>query len=250
MIVAVGAVLFWIVCAALHLGAGLPLLDSILGAVLFAAAPTFSMAQVPLIGEVEIERLPAYWSSIITLWLVGSACWFVGTREGGPAAIGLVPLPPFELLAWSVGATVAALGTMFTVRELYRASGGRDTRLLRELLPRTAKERRVFALLCFAAGIGEEIAYRGYSITLLIPLTGAWPAALLTSGIFGVLHAYQGWVGVLRTGGLGLLLAVTFLQSGSLWPAIIAHTLLDLIAGLLLGDRLILNPPEVVEGEG
>ena len=67
----------------------------------------------------------------------------------------------------------------------------------------------------------------------------AWAAALLSSAVFGVLHAYQGWLGMVRTGMLGLLLAAAFLLSGSLWPCIVAHAILDLVAGLLLGDTLV-----------
>ena len=84
-----GVILFWIVLLWLMLFVGLPLMDSILLAVILAAAPTFSLAQVPLIEGAVIARLPAYWGSIVTLLLLGTACWRVGTALAVPAAVGL-----------------------------------------------------------------------------------------------------------------------------------------------------------------
>ena len=234
-----GVALFWIVLAVLVVQVGMPLLDAILLAVLLAVVPCFSLAQVPLLDGVEIDRMPAYWSSVVTLWILGSACWFVGTRVGGPAAVGLVGLPAVPLLAWSIGLTVAGLGVIVAFRPLVARAGGEDEELLRQLLPRTRRERGVFALLSLAAGVGEELAYRGYSILALAPLLGATLAAVLTTIVFGILHAYQGPLGILRTALMGGILAWGFLASGSLWPPIIAHTLVDLLAGIVLGERLL-----------
>jgi membrane protease YdiL (CAAX protease family) len=71
---------------------------------------------------------------------------------------------------------------------------------------------------------------------------------VLTSVVFGILHGYQGLLGTVRTTLMGGTLAWGFLASGSLLPAIVAHTLIDLVAGLLLGDWLL--PPEPVAREG
>ena len=90
-----------------------------------------------------------------------------------------------------------------------------------------------------AAGAGEEVAYRGYAITVLGPVLGVAGAVAVTSVVFGVVHGYQGALGVLRTGVMGAVLALGFIWSGSLLPAIIAHTLIDLIAGVALGERLL-----------
>lgn len=241
---AVGAVLFWIVQLWLMLGVGMTLLDSLLLAVLLVAVPGLSLAQLPLIQETPIERMPAYWSSIATLWLLGTACWFVGTREGGAAAIGLVPIAWLPMLLWTLGLTLGGLFTIVFFRQLSVWTGTLDSRLLRQLLPRSPEERSTFAVLSVAAGLGEEIAYRGYAITVLSPVLGVAGAAVLTSVVFGVLHGYQGALGIVRTGAMGGLLAWGFLASGSLWPAIVAHTLIDLLAGLWLGERL-LSPPSV-----
>ena len=117
--------------------------------------------------------------------------------------------------------------------------GWDETRILLELLPRTAPEKGIFAGLSFIAGFGEEIAYRGFALAWTAQLVGSPIAAVgLTSLGFGLLHAYQGVLGVFRTGLLGALYAVSVVTTGNLWPAILSHIAVDLLAGLVLADTL------------
>ena len=60
-----------------------------------------------------------------------------------------------------------------------------------------------------------------------------------TSLAFGVLHSYQGKLGVVRTGVVGFFMGAAFIYTGSLWPPMVAHALIDLVAGLVLRDRLL-----------
>jgi membrane protease YdiL (CAAX protease family) len=249
-IAGVAVALFWVVLLALLFLARLSLLDSLMLAMLLVAVPGLSVAQLPLIGDVPLERLPAYWSSITTLWLLGMGSWFVGTREGGAEAIGLTTLPWGAALAWSVGLTLAGLATIFAFRLIGLALRARESPMLRQLLPVTHEERLAFGALSVAAGCGEEIAYRGYALSVLVPLAGVPGAVLVTSVVFGVLHGYQGLLGILRTATMGAMLAWGFLMSGSLVPAMVAHTAIDLVAGLWLGDRLLSPEPGPGVGRG
>jgi len=245
-----GVATFWAVQLSLYLFAELPLLDTILLATLFVAMPVLAVAQVPLTKGMTIERLPAYWSSIATLWFLGTISWLVGTRTDGLSAIGVVPLGPVPFVAWTFGLLAAGLGIIVVFRQIAVVLRLQDAPLLRALLPRTADERRVFALLSVAAGVGEEVAYRGYAIPVIIPALGPVGALLLTSAVFGVLHVYQGALGVLRTAVMGATLAAGFLLSGSLLPAMIAHVLIDILAGIVLADKLLLPlVAEVTEGD-
>ena len=235
------AVAFCVVALVLFSGAGLPLVDAVLLSLLLAVVPLLAIAQVPLADGLAIERMSAYWSSIVTLGVLGAACWFVGSRVGGGAALGLVRLPMANLLGWTVGLTAVGLAIIVLFHAGARGVGTRDTELLVQLLPRTGRERGVFALLSVAAGVGEELAYRGYVIPVLAPVTGLAGAAVLSTVVFGVVHAYQGVIGIVRTALMGGVLAWGFLASGSLWPAILAHTLIDLIAGIAIGERLLVR---------
>jgi len=49
--------------------------------------------------------------------------------------------------------------------------------------------------------------------------------------VFSVGHFYQGALGVWRAGTLGAVLAATFITTGSVVPGVIAHFLLDALAG-------------------
>jgi membrane protease YdiL (CAAX protease family) len=83
------------------------------------------------------------------------------------------------------------------------------------------------------AGICEELLYRGYLMQWLEGFMPVWGAMLLSSMIFGLMHAYQGPGGILRTAGLGLVMAGLFVLTGSLlWP-ILLHVLIDAYAGVL-----------------
>lgn len=87
------------------------------------------------------------------------------------------------------------------------------------------------------AGFGEEIIWRGYILKHLATMfggrRGAWIIALLvTSILFGLLHFYQGVVGIVQTGITGFLLGTIFMLNGkkSLWVNIIAHSVIDIIS--------------------
>lgn len=250
-IAAASVLLFWAVLLTLLFAASLELLDSVLLAVLLVGVPGLSVAQLPLISGTPVERLPAYWSSIATLWLLGTAAWLVGTRADGAAGLGLVPMPWAGMALWSGGLTLGGLLTIVAFQRIGLWSGISERPMLHQLLPRTPKERSTFGVLSVAAGFGEEFAYRGYAITVLVPVLGVPGAVVLTSAVFGVLHGYQGALGIFRTGVMGAMLAWGFLSSGSLWPPIVAHTMIDLVAGLWLGERLLSpeRPPGVRDAD-
>ena len=240
----VGAVLFVATHWLLQLGAGLPPPDAVLAAVLLVGLPARALAELRLsVAALELDRIPAYASSIVALLLVGGASWLVGTRDGG-AGVGLEPLATGALVTWTVGLTGAGFGVTLAFRTLTLRLGRSDPPLLHLLLPRTGAEKLVFAGLSVSAGVGEELAYRGFLILALAPVAGTVGAALLSTVVFGIIHAYQGTIGIARTGALGGVLAWGFLASGSLWPPILAHTLIDLLAGLVFAERLVVRPPE------
>jgi len=118
--------------------------------------------------------------------------------------------------------------------------------ILRALLPRSPGEKWAFAGLSVCAGFGEEMAYRGYVLAMLVPLLGAAGAVAVSSVVFGALHAYQGPQGVLRTAVMGAVMAGGYLATGSLWPVIFAHLLFDVLAGIFLADLLMV--PDDVAG--
>lgn len=203
--------------------------------------PALAVAQLPLAQEEEpVPRLPVYLSSGAIVLALGWGGLMVGWEGLGGEAMGLVRAPWGTTLAWTLGLSALSLLVLASFFVLRKAVGIRESHLLVQLLPRTGSERVVFSFLSVAAGIGEELAYRGFLIpTLTLLLGSGWGAAVLSSAVFGALHAYQGWLGMARTTVLGLLLAASLLLSGTLWPAILAHAILDLLAGLVLAEPLV-----------
>ena len=95
------------------------------------------------------------------------------------------------------------------------------------------------------AAFGEEMVFRGYLIRRIMDLAGDSPAGrtaaiVISSGLFGIAHAYQGWAGVIATGAIGVLLAILYSVSRrNLWPVIICHGLVDTVAlSAIYFDRL------------
>ena len=203
--------------------------------------PALALVQLPLAqADDPVPRVPVYVSSGAVVLVLGLGGILAGWGRIGPEAMGLVRVPWSLVVPWALGLSAGALLVMGYFFVLRRAVGLRESPLLIQLLPRTGKEKLVFAWLSLAAGVGEELAYRGFLVPVLALLLGSpWGAAVASSVVFGALHAYQGWLGMVRTGVLGLLLAASLILSGSLWPAILAHAILDLLAGLVIGETLV-----------
>lgn len=96
-------------------------------------------------------------------------------------------------------------------------------------LPRNRPELGWGAALSVNAGIAEELLFRLALPALLVIVTGEPVSAfLLAALVFGALHAYQGWVGVVATTVVGVLFTLLYLVSGSIVLAMLVHALFDL----------------------
>jgi membrane protease YdiL (CAAX protease family) len=170
---------------------------------------------------------------VIIVWLLcGRTLTELGLRWAAP---------PYDSVA--VGLLLAFIG-LYAV-DLYQEVGDTDrqarTRLtFRRLgfLPATATEYLHFLFLCVAAGVGEEIVYRGFLITYLTEVVGqtGWAAAValtVPALSFGLAHLYQGRAAVVKIIAMALLFGFFFLRSGSLWPLILLHTAIDATGGLV-----------------
>ena len=210
-------------------------------ALLLELLPLLGLAQLPLADdEGPFPRIPVYLSSGAIILLLGWGGLVIGTAEVGRFFMGLDRVSLGTLVGWSLFGTLGILGLQIAFFFGRLRLGIRETSLLHQLLPQTGSEKVVFVFLSLAAGVGEELAFRGFAIPCLVLLSGSgWGGALISSLAFGCLHGYQGWLGVARTGAMGFLLAGVFILSGSLWPAILAHAILDLVSGLILGDTLL-----------
>lgn len=82
-------------------------------------------------------------------------------------------------------------------------------------------------LLYFAfAAAAEELLFRGYPFQVLVEGIGTWPAVLISSAIFSWLHGQNPNITALAFGNIflaGVLLALAYLRTRSLWFATAVH---------------------------
>ena len=108
---------------------------------------------------------------------------------------------------------------------------------LANVIPMHWSEYKHYIFLAFAAGISEEIVFRGFLINYLLTLLSDTLYATILSIIipaivFSLSHLYQGWWAVLKIMLIAGLFGWIFIQSGSLLIIIVVHILIDLISGL------------------
>jgi membrane protease YdiL (CAAX protease family) len=106
------------------------------------------------------------------------------------------------------------------------------------IIPLNWTEYKHFIFLALAAGICEEIVFRGFLINYLMQVFSflpyiEWVAVLLPAIIFSISHAYQGYWAVLKIFGLALLFGLIYVHSKSLLLVIIIHVCIDLFSGLM-----------------
>lgn len=147
-----------------------------------------------------------------------SVAWLRDALAGG-LGVGLV-----------IGAVVGGvLLTAWGVRGARREGGIIMVGDIAALLPRNRPELGWGAALSVNAGIVEEGLFRLALPALLVIVTGEPISAfVLAALVFGALHAYQGWVGVLATTVVGVLFILLYVASGSIVLAMLVHALFDL----------------------
>ena len=204
--------------------------------------PVFAVFQLDVARDLSVERAQAYVASTVTITFLAVASLALGSSLVGLEVMG-VRIGPGRIayvVSWGVGTFAFGIGTLWLFLVLRQKGGWSESRLVRELMPVTRREKGLYAALSICAGFGEELAYRAYAIPVVILASGSTAVALaLTSAAFAVLHSYQGALGVVRTGVVGVIMGAVFLHTGSVWPPIIAHVLIDLAVGFVLADRLL-----------
>lgn len=105
------------------------------------------------------------------------------------------------------------------------------------LLPRSDGEYVLAVALLSVVAVAEESIFRGYLLRRFSQVTGnrVW-AVIFSSVIFAIGHAYQGPLGVVAVGAIGVGLALVYLWRGSLVAPITMHFIQNCI-GMLIAPR-------------
>ncbi|MGY2613863.1 CPBP family intramembrane glutamic endopeptidase [Bacillus pretiosus] len=101
-----------------------------------------------------------------------------------------------------------------------------------EMLPNNYREIILWIFICITAGVTEELLFRSFMmnyLSQLFPALSIIGVLVISSIIFGLAHFYQGWKGIVGTTILGFMLGRVYVATGSIYPSIIIHMLIDLL---------------------
>lgn len=79
----------------------------------------------------------------------------------------------------------------------------------------------------WVAAAAEELLFRGYAFQALVAWIGVWPAVIVSSGVFAWMHGANPGIGPVAFANIflaGVMLAVAYLRTRSLWFATAVHT--------------------------
>lgn len=179
--------------------------------------------------------IPAWALLLATLVLqVGLAVSAMGLgprrfRVSVAGLFGPVHLSSARLFGWGIGAVLLSL---FATAVFIAFANQISDRLVPQPLPERLDLESLrllsFVSIVIIAPVVEETFFRGFLFVGFARHWGTWRAAAISAAIFAVTH---GEYALLGPGFLsGLIFAGVYRRTGSLWPAILAHTAQNAIA--------------------
>lgn len=219
----------------------LTIADHIVFALLAFVLPLVAVFRVsPQVSEIPQDsdvKIRLYWANSTMLWLgafIILLVWYFGGHN--VIALGFRPPSRYWFPEWMI--LTALFGLLYMFDTFVSWNEHTDSKAT-ALLPANLREFLHFgSVVSISAGLCEEIIFRGFLINYLIVIL-SWTAApaLLAIGIsaiiFGVVHAYQGWVAMIKIALLTVLFGGIFVISQSLVVVVILHFAVDFIGGLL-----------------
>ncbi|MFT8808957.1 CPBP family intramembrane glutamic endopeptidase [Gluconobacter sp.] len=173
---------------------------------------------------------------LMTLWLLPEPLRWTALsrlRLSAPTAKASAPSPemsPAFFIGFGCGILIIA-GFFILLRKLKRPAPLGSLGDFAALIPRTLPEAGLAFLLCLNAGLGEELFFRLALPLLTSQLTGNLIAgAVLSTLLFGGMHWYQGFKGVLATTAIGLIFMIRAVQGTPLIWLMGFHALMDVVA--------------------
>ena len=212
---------------------------AVLTLVLVVGLPALSYKTARNPAVRDLPRLNLYLSAVLSQWLltlVASGIVYLVLPSVFMKGFAATPLRPF--LAWSAGIAAASLlGVSLVVWCQRRGWLPAESDLLYRLIPETPQEKFWAAVIVApTAAFCEEFLFRGFLLSqFTVWLHRPCWAWVASSVAFGLAHFYQGWSGMVRAALLGALLACPVVYWGSLYPAILAHWMIDGVAFVWLG---------------
>lgn len=219
------------------------LIDHVLAVVFAIGFPLFTTRQyhrrkaAMLAGDRSVKRRE-YLETIAWLSAMGIATLVVWVALGREfSLLGFSFVGGWTAYAGLGIAVIGSLLLMLQARAIMRDEATREAARealapVREFLPTTLEDVRLFRGVSLSAGIGEEIYYRGFLIWYLtLVMSPVW-ALVISSIAFGLAHVMHGVQSTVRSTIMGAVLGGLYILSGSLWASMILHYFIDISSGL------------------
>ena len=184
----------------------------------------FAAVTVPVMASGLFDTMMAGFVSLLIAGLLASAAMlrWVDRRPLGALGFALEPraagdsVVGFGVGGGLLGASVLLLAVAGTARWVA------DAGTVPEYAATLARALAMFAV----AAATEEVLFRGYPFHALVQGTGVWPAVLASSVLFAMAHLgndHANWLGLANIFLAGIMLAVAYLRTRSLWFATAVH---------------------------
>ena len=186
----------------------------------------------------SLRRFDVFYRPLLLIFLLAGFSILLSRFDrvpGNPlATMGLAVRPPWLRDLWvgsllgsgMVGVAVAcvAIAGTFTMTVLFTV--------------RTAWLAGAVVIILGAGAMAEEVSFRGYPFQRLIDAIGERPAVVVLSALFGAVHLlnpHASLWGFLNTVLVGVLLALAYLRTRSLWMSVAIHFGWNLTLGFIFG---------------
>jgi len=202
------------------------------------------------------QKKRIYINGSFSLFIMGAAVMLVWLLFKRPLSeIGLTQPINFSSWWWMVIVFILlyvadTVITLSTKKELDKVI--EEFKKRTPFLPTKKSELPEYLLLCFSAGVFEEIVYRGYLVNYCWYLFDGYNyqemlSVILPAFVFSIAHFYQGAKAVVKIFVLAVVFGYLYIFSGSLLMVIILHFLVDAAGGLLTMKYMKEEEPPAVE---
>lgn len=227
--------------------AGLSSAD-ILGCLFVTAPYSLSLIMPYKAPSGPMDTLSLCVNFAVMLMIAGAVLFMFKQRNLLPHGMGLKPKHPVQVVSWTVGfylffVLLVMLLDRIGLKEWLVARLGEEQQqeIVNEMINADDLGRKVVLILgaCVIAPVAEEIIFRGYLYPVVKRYTEPVVAALFTGVVFGAIHG-NAWAVILLSL-FGVLLAVLYEKSGSLWACILCHAMfngINTVFMLTQGDKL------------
>ena len=192
------------------------------------------MGKRRLDAGLRIPKIPFYTEAVILqAGLLAWSLWIARTENFSILAKTTPRLSDALVTLLFLALALCAMWISFTRSE--RSSRDR----LSQIVPFTPRERAIWLGVSAVAGVAEEVIYRGVLFRFLLGMSESfWISTLVAATLFAFAHVVQGWKSALFVAVFAVGFHLLVRYTGSLYWAMAAHFLYDVVAGLLLGSVL------------